>query len=77
MARVLGGDAGGMLHRDTPMPRESDSASHVSPNAILVYMQQSRGVVGLSVNIVRRRASSRRDSVVHVAGRERAIHATK
>ena len=77
MARVLGGDAQGMLNQDTSMPREIDSASHASPNATPVYMQLSRGIVGKSVNIVRRRESSRRDSVVHVAGRERAIHATK
>ena len=77
MARVLEGDAEGMLNQDTPMPREIDSASHASPNAIPVCMQLSRGLVGQSVNIVRRRESSRKDSVVRVAGRERAIHATK
>ena len=41
------------------MPREIDSASRASPNAIPVYMQLSRGIVGKSVNIVRRRESSR------------------
>ena len=77
MAHVLGGDAKRMHNPDTSVPVNVDFVSHVSPNAIPACMQQSRGIVGISVNIVRRKESSRKDFVGHVAGREHATRATQ
>ena len=77
MAHVLVGDAKRMHKADTSMPVEIDSVSYVSPSGIPVYMQQSREIVGMLDNIVKKREGYRKDSVVRVAGHERAIHVTK
>ena len=74
MAHVLGGDAKRMHNPDTSVPVDVDSVSHVSPNAIPVFMQQSREIVGMFVVIVKKRKSSSKDCVVRVVGQERAIH---
>ena len=74
---MLARDAKRLLNPDTSMLMEMDFANRVMPNVIPTYMQQSRGIVGMCVDFVKKRESFNKDSVVRVAKQERVILAPK